>query len=299
MLRCSVTGGPIGRSNDLHMMTVNPPELVIGDPHAQSGLVDKIAPGANPVRIVNFYHFSGWPNEKAYCAKCAARKHRDGFTVELDDGSFILAGSTCGSDLWGDRWIKVSQEFQDHLYHAGIIIDARNVLEDLRDIRNALQRWKPAINKVAGFQGHFRGSMPLLFNALAGVAGSESQAFFETSDLVSRLNLALQQLDEAIAAGEGQQVTKLGVRTATIREARDHLDVIAHALRAGRNFFTQDQFHFSTLINTAAESLPGKRQQYEAGTRSIIEIFTGKELKFPDDYPILNTEPLRKLRDLK
>jgi hypothetical protein len=67
--------------------------LIIDDPHDQEGLVDRIADGVGPTQILNYYHYGRWPKEKAYCAKCGARRHRDGFTIELDNGAIALAGS--------------------------------------------------------------------------------------------------------------------------------------------------------------------------------------------------------------
>jgi hypothetical protein len=45
-------------------MTNKPPELVIGDPHEQPGLVARIPVGVDPVQIVNFYHYQFWPEKK-------------------------------------------------------------------------------------------------------------------------------------------------------------------------------------------------------------------------------------------
>ena len=51
-------------------------------------------------RIVNTYSFSRWPADKAYCAKCEGKRHKHGFTAELDDGTLALPGSRCGEKLW-------------------------------------------------------------------------------------------------------------------------------------------------------------------------------------------------------
>jgi len=50
-----------------------------------------------------------------------------------------------------------------------------------------------------------------------------------------QFDLALSQIDAAIAAGHGQE-TELGARTVNIGEARNRLDAIAHAARGLRNF---------------------------------------------------------------
>jgi hypothetical protein len=139
-------------------MTTGPTELVIGDPHDQAGLIDHIPEGVAPVRILNFYHYDLYPEQKAYCAKCRARRHRDGFTVELDSGSLVLAGSTCGADLWGEQWATVRSDFGTRLHEAGIILDVRGVLSELKEIRQVLAAtWGPAVKKFAALQA----AMPL------------------------------------------------------------------------------------------------------------------------------------------
>ena len=105
-------------------MIDKPTQLVISDPHDQPGLIDHIPPGVGPKQIINFYHYYLYPEEKAYCAKCGARRHRDGFTVELATGEFVLAGSTCGSDLWGERWSTMGRKFEARWQEAGIILDS-------------------------------------------------------------------------------------------------------------------------------------------------------------------------------
>jgi hypothetical protein len=290
------------------------PELIIGDPHDQPGLVDRIPDGVGPVQIVNFYHYHLYPHEKAYCAKCQARRHRDGFTVELENGSFALAGSTCGSDLWGERWSVVRQDFQTRLHKAGIILDAREALSELEAIREELETsWAPIVRQVHAVQNQFRGSMPQLYGALRSAAMRsdhcliwhgepqylEGWAFFATEEMPRRFRLALDQIQVAIAAAQGT-ATELGVRTANIREARQELDAIAHAARALRSFFTpKESSHLRYIVETANCSLPVTDQRYRAGNRSVVDTITGHEIRLPRDYPVINAEPLRKLNDLR
>ena len=291
------------------------PELVIGDPHAQSGLVDRIPEGVGPVQIVNFYHYHLWPHEKAYCAKCGARRHRDGFTVELDDGTFALAGSTCGGDLWGERWDTVHRSFQTELHAAGYIMDARPVLPELKRIRSALETsWRPVVSMLNAFQNRFRSSMRPLYEALHDAAvrpdhclvvpGVEPRevpgwAFFATEDLPHRFDSALQQIDAAIAAGQGQ-ATGLGVRTVNIAGARDQLDAIAHAARALRIFFAEGSKGPYRVVRAVNLSITGKdNRPYDAREQRVVHVATETEVSLPPNYPVLDTEPLRKLRDLK
>jgi hypothetical protein len=294
-------------------MTNHLPELVIGDPHMQTGLVKRIAEGVGPAQIVNFYHYHLWPHEKAYCAKCGARRHRDGFTVELDDGTFALAGSTCGGDLWGERWDTVHRSFQTRFHAAGFILDARKVLSELQGIRSALETWRPVVTMLNTFQNRFRSSMRPLYSALRDAAVRPDHclvvpgeplevpgwAFFATEDLTHRFESALQQIDAAIAAGQGQ-ATELGVRTVNIAEARDQLDAIAHAVRALRIFFAEGAkgpYHVVRAVNL---SITGRdNRPYDAREQRIVHVASETEIGLPPNYPVLDTEPLRKLRDLR
>jgi hypothetical protein len=291
-------------------MTNRPPELVIGDPHEQPGLVARIPKGVDPVEIVNFYHYQFWPDKKAYCAKCGAHRHRDGFTVELDDGTFALTGSTCGADLWGERWRTVHSKFQAKLHDSGIILDVRPLLSELENIREALETsWRPIVNQVSVLQGRFKSSMGPLYHVLRAAAlrpdhcvvlsngkstEFEGWAFFATDDLPKRFRLALEQIDAAIAAGHGK-ATELGVRTVVIGAAREHLDTIAHAARALRNFFTQQ--YLPSVVGAVNLSLGNNA--YVSGVRSVVKKAPETEIGLPSDYPVINTEPLRKLRDLR
>jgi hypothetical protein len=277
-------------------MTSKPTELVIGDPHDQPGLVDHIPPGVSPVQIVNFYHYPFWPDNKAYCAKCAARRHRDGFTVELDNGTFVLAGSTCGSDLWSERWSAVRKSFQDKLHKAGIILDVRDVLSELESIRAAFEAsWQPVVGRLDAHQKRFKNAMAPLHKALLRLDRDfDGRAYFETDNVGERFRLALDQIDIAIAAGHGQE-TELGVRTVNIGEARDRLDAVAHAARGMRNFFTQ--YYLPSIVDSANAAIGENR--YSVNGQSVMDDYTQVSIGLPADYPVLNTEPLRRLRDLK
>ena len=295
-------------------MTNKPPELVIGDPHAQTGLVDHIPAGVGPAQIVNFYHYHLYPQEKAYCAKCGARRHRDGFTVELDDGTLALAGSTCGGDLWGERWNTVHRSFQTRLHAAGFIMDARTVLSDLQDIRSALEAsWRPVVGQLNAFQNRFRSSMRPLYDLLRTAAlrpdhslviqgeehDVEGWAFFATEDLPRRFQSALDQIDAAIAAGQGQ-ATQLGGRTVNIAEARDQLDAIAHAARALRIFFAEGTMRLYSIVHAVNRSMTGTSDRpYRARAQGVMNVAAETVIDLPANYPVLDTEPLRRLRDLK
>jgi hypothetical protein len=148
-----------------------PRELVIGDPHAQPGLVAHITNSVGPVRVINFYHFHLWPKEKAYCAKCGAHRHRDGFTIELDDGTWALVGSKCAGDLWGEHWKTVRKRFQKEIDEVGIILDVRPVLAELESIRAKLDNtWRPIVEQAAAHQRRFKGMMKPLYDALKRAA---------------------------------------------------------------------------------------------------------------------------------
>jgi hypothetical protein len=295
-------------------MADRPRELVIGDPHDQAGLVAHIPDGTRPVRVMNYYHFHLWPKEKAYCAKCAGHRHRDGFTVELDDGTLALAGSKCAGDLWGDEWKVVRKTFQAELSAAGIVLDVRPVLRELESIRAALDRtWRPVVEQLVAHQTTFKGRMGSLYNALKRAADRadhcivvddkpryyvEGWSFFAT-DPARHFQLALEQIDAAISAGHGQQ-SELGVYTVKLDDARDHLDAVAHAARGLRSFFSpKERTFFDILIQGAAISLGGPfRNRYALSGAHVVDLATKQSIGLPDDFPVLDTKALRRLHDL-
>jgi len=290
-----------------------PRELVIGDPHAQPGLIPHISDTVAPTRVINFYHFHLWPKQKTYCAKCGAHRHRDGFTIELDDGTWALAGSKCAADLWGDRWKTIRKSFDKELHAAGIILDVRPILTELEGIRAAIENsWRPIVERMAAYQRRFRGMTGPLYDALKRAAEQpdhhivvdnkpsqylEGWAFF-TTDIKKHFTLALDELDVAIDSGYGRQ-TKLGAYTVKLGEAREHLDLVAHAVRAFRSFFApQEAMHFVNAIEDASRSLGVSFVgRYKIDGAHIVDHFTNQSMRMPDNYPLLNTVLLRRLNE--
>jgi hypothetical protein len=92
----------------------------------------------------------------------------------------------------------------------------------------------------------------------------------------------------------------LGARTVNIYEAREQLDLIAHAIRAVRVFFNQHPMNFQTLID-AVNQLVGRTNahQYYARSRGITDAVTDQKIELPAEYPVLDTDPLRRLFALK
>jgi hypothetical protein len=129
--------------------------LEIDDPHVQPGLVNHIPPGVDVVGIINTYSYSRWPQDKAYCSKCEGKRHKHGFTAELDDGTFALLGSRCGAKLWGQSWHEAAGRFKEELDRAGTILGFDRMLPELRSIREALESWRPTVDCVAKHQKRF------------------------------------------------------------------------------------------------------------------------------------------------
>jgi hypothetical protein len=129
--------------------------LEIDDPHGQAGLVNHIPDGVDVVRIVNTYSYSLWPADKAYCAKCEGKRHKHGFTAELDDGTLALLGSRCGELLWGQSWQEATGRFKEELDRAGTILGFDRIVPELRSIREDLESWRPAVACIAKHQQTF------------------------------------------------------------------------------------------------------------------------------------------------
>jgi hypothetical protein len=74
-----------------------------------------------------------------------------------------------------------------------------------------------------------------------------------------------------------------------------------------RSFFTQGPMHLDAILSsvnlncgTSAKSdLYLYPYLYRTGVRCVIDGNSGRSIDLPDDYPVLDTEPLRKLRDLR
>lgn len=291
-------------------------ELVIGEPHDQPGLVAHIPKDRLPIQVINFYHFKHWPREKAYCAKCGGHRHRDGFTIELDDNTWALAGSNCAADLWGDDWKSVRSKFDDELRAAAIILDIRPAIPELKSIRFALDAfWRTAIEEVGEHQRRFRGAAEPLFNVLRSAAARpdhclakdgrsgihlDGWAFFAIDDISEIFEAALGQIDQAIAAGRGQQ-TELGAHTVSLRRALDDLDRVAQAVRGLRSFFAPRELRDLDNILEAAMTILGSRfaRRYEVQHGKIVDVLTQQPVgNLNNNYPLLNIEPLRRLQAL-
>lgn len=291
-------------------------ELVIGEPHDQPGLVAHIPKGRRPIQVINFYHFKHWPRKKAYCAKCGGHRHRDGFTIELDDSTWALAGSKCAADLWGDDWKSVRTKFDDELRAAAIILDVRPAVPELKSIRFALDAsWRTAIEEVSDQQRRFRGSAEPLFNVLKSAAARpdhcltmdgfsgvrlDGWAFFAVDEVSEKFEAALGQIDQAIASGSGQQ-TELGAHTVSLRRALDDLDRVAQSVRGLRSFFAPRELRDLDNVLNAAMTMLGSRfaKRYEIQQGKIIDVVTRQPIgNLNNNYPLLDIEPLRRLQAL-
>ncbi|MFA6267721.1 MAG: hypothetical protein WC670_18640 [Pseudolabrys sp.] len=304
------------RSWERNKVETSARELVIGEPHHQPGLVAHIPKDRFPIQVINFYHFKDWPREKAYCARCGSHRHRDGFTIELDDGTWALAGSKCAADLWGNEWKSVRSKFDDELRAAAIVLDVRPLVPELKLIRASLNAsWRSAIETVSDYQRRFRGAAEPLFNVLKSGAARPDHCittigkssihldgwpFFAIEDILERFETALSQIDRAIATGEGQQA-ELGAHTVSLRQALDHLDSVAQGVRGFRSFFVPKELRDLDNILYAATTRLGSRfaGRYEVKLGQIVDLLTHQPICGPiNSYPLLHIEPLRRLQAL-
>jgi hypothetical protein len=305
--------------------------LEIDDPHGQAGLVNHIPAGVDVVRIVNTYSYSRWPSDKAYCAKCEGKRHKHGFTAELDDGTLALLGSKCGEQLWGQSWKEATGRFKEELDRAGTILGFDRIVPELRSIREALESWRPPVACVAKHQQTFTKQMSYWFYELRTAAVRHDQrlvihesvrdhsgeadyerrygekpsrefymsvertvhhleggAFFATEKPDNLFRLALDDIDAAIAVGSNTKLhsqMKLREHRAKVRDAKDRLERVATVIRALRTFYGND--HFSRVAGWM------HRSKSERAVDAAL-----KFMKLPDDYRVLDTEPLRRLQKL-
>jgi hypothetical protein len=95
-------------------MTNRPPKLVIGDPHDQPGLVSRIPEGVGPVQIINFYHHPLWPQEKGLLREMRRAPTPRRIYGRIGRRNISACRSTCGADLWGERWSYSEAEVLCH-----------------------------------------------------------------------------------------------------------------------------------------------------------------------------------------
>jgi hypothetical protein len=305
--------------------------LEIDDPHDQEGLVNHIPPGVDVVRIVNAYGYSRWPSDKAYCSKCEGKRHKYGFTAELEDGTFALLGSRCGEKLWGLTWKEAASRFKEELDRAGTILAFDRLVPELRSIREALESWRPAVACVSEHQRKFGKKLQFWFyefrtaavrhdkrlvvhQTIRDYAGEdeyerrygekpareffkseertvhylEGGSFFLEGNLDNLFELALEAIDAAIAVGSNTKLhsqLKLREHRAKVRDAQDWLERVATAIRALRSFYGLE--HFGRVESWMR--LMKSERAVEAALRFM---------KLPPDYPVLDTEPLRRLQKL-
>ncbi len=290
-----------------------------------------IPAGVDVVRIVNTYSYSLWPSDKAYCAKCEGKRHKHGFTAELDDGTLALLGSRCGEQLWGLSWKEAHGRFKEELDRAGTILGFDRMVPELRSIREALEGWRPAVACIAKHQQTFIRQHSYWFYELRSAAVRHDQrlvihesvrdhageaeyerrygekpprpfytsvertvhyleggAFFATEKPDILFDLALDDIDAAIAVGSNTKLhsqQKLREHRAKVRDAKERLERVATVTRALRTFYAND--HFSRVAGWMDHSKSDRA--VEAALRFM---------KLPDDYRVLDTEPLRRLQKL-
>ncbi|MEH2504966.1 hypothetical protein V1290_003777 [Bradyrhizobium sp. AZCC 1578] len=315
-------------------------QLEIDDPHDQPNLTNHIPEGVSPVRILNVYRFSKWPAEKAYCSKCEARRHRDGFTVELDDGTSAILGSKCGADLWGESWHDVSAQFDLELERAGTIKGFNRILPELKSIIVAFEKWRPMVRVVAKNQRQFQSTMPETFRRLRNTAIRADRTlivhqrvrdfiaegaferrygkppddpiytmyersshqlsgggFFEHTNIEVLFDLALQDLEAAVAVGMNTAIHsqhKLKMHRAKLRDALERFERVGSALRALQLFYTSDN-----LVRVARwVELDSPGEKYEVRDNMLIDLSTGLKMKPPPDFIMVDIEPVKRLRKI-
>jgi hypothetical protein len=225
-----------------------------------------------------------------------------------------LLEAKCGSDLWGERWQSVRHSFRTRLHEAGIILDVRPFVPELEEIHAAIAfSWVPIVDQVRTLQKRFKGMMRPLYNVLRVASHRPDQAipipdggavylygllFFSSENLPSQLESALSQIERAIAVGRGAQ-SELGVRTVDLGNARSTLDKIAHVVRGARSFFTQEPMYFWQKIERLNLLMRGPTDhRYGVQGQKIVDLDFQTSIGLPDDFPVINVEPLRRLNKL-
>jgi hypothetical protein len=306
--------------------------MFIDDPHNQPNLVPQIETGIDVVRIINQYRYSRYPEDKAYCAKCQAKRHRDGFTVELEDGTWALLGSKCGGDLWGEPWQGVTARFYEEVERAGVRSGADVFLPELHSVRVGLEDWREIVTAFVKHQRVFSKELPAAFRKLKAVADTEDQRLpapnslfeglssgrlsggllFTAQQTMDHFERGLLDIDEIIRSRSslsGRDQINLVFQRSKLVDACRHLNSVAAALRSVVAFYAPDNLRRVALwlslvlqensaFSVAFEGMWGWRPRYEALSSGIRDNVTSKKIERPSDWRLHSAEALRRLEKL-
>jgi hypothetical protein len=261
--------------------------------------VTHIPEGVGVLRIINTYRYERYPEDKAYCAKCRAKRHRDGFTVELEDGASALLGSTCGADLWGQSWNEAHARFRNELDRAGIVIDLHRILPELIEIRQALEAWKPCIENLEAHQRLFKGRLATFYRTMRSAALRPDQSivvpeqvrdyaaedayrqrtgslparpFFHSQDRVlCRIDgaayFAMTDAKEQLALALEEIDHAIGVGTETQAHSQTRLRAYRLKLRDARE-----------RLDQLAQALRGQKHFFQSSEMKFILTYSGEEI---------------------
>jgi hypothetical protein len=149
-------------------------ELRLHDPYTQERLVRKIPPGAQLIDIVNVYVFERWPHEKVHCVECDGRRHKRGFTAELDTGDLVLLGSSCGGDKFGETWSLAEKRLRGRRRRQDLLFRLDVLLPQLPEIRTELFKWRVPAHSLDNSRRRFASNMRSLYYSLEAAARQHS-----------------------------------------------------------------------------------------------------------------------------
>lgn len=119
------------------------------DPYAQEDLLplDRQIPDRNSLEIRNRYIVG---SKKIFCHICGSRRHHNGFTGVVSDGSAILFGNTCARDYFCEEALSCAQlafEHQEQLAYAEFTV--RRLQGTASEMRRWLQKHHSTVKSIS------------------------------------------------------------------------------------------------------------------------------------------------------
>lgn len=270
--------------------------LWIDDPYVQPGLVLDLPDGAQLGEVRNVYEFGRYPQEKVYCAKCEAHRHKRGFTVELTDGHLVLLGSKCGAEVFGRAWQRAARAYHARRERQQLLFTLDALRDALPLVFEQLKAWREPCVALDAARREFVRQFPKLAAALEAQVGdgalvvrervrdyaAEQKAgdnaklftwierrigtleggaalrsgFVEGRRDQARDNLA--ELSQACRANTTYTNQKMKALTRRTRDVRESLSLVLEMLNAGPALFSERNMRLVCLWASASDEVPGK-----------------------------------------
>lgn len=148
-------------------------QLFLNDPYVQDRIVWKVQDSVQLVDLVNTYSYYRWPKEKVGCIVCGAARHKNGYTGKLSDGSYILAGSKCGEEIFGENWIQATKRLRNQRRRQHLLLKLDALHPQIDAVIAEFRGWRPTMDKLRASRRRFARNLGPLWAALISAANTD------------------------------------------------------------------------------------------------------------------------------